>query len=125
MLLDPFVLDPTGFTALDWWYPSPAGSFVAFGISTNGDERSTLGVLDVASGARLPDAIPDTRFSSVAWHPDESGFYYVRFPPGGDYDARVYVHALGTPYATDPKLFGDACAPEEMLGSPCPRTDAG
>jgi prolyl oligopeptidase len=115
-ILDPELLDESGLTAIDYWYPSPEGRYVAFGLSKNGDERSTLGVLDVASGLRLADAIPDTRFSSVAWFPDESGFYYVRFPPGGDYDARVYAHTLGAPYENDLKIFGDDRAPEDMLG---------
>ena len=43
-LVDPHVLtgDPTA--ALDWYHPSPDGRLVAYGISTGGDERSTLHV---------------------------------------------------------------------------------
>ena len=115
VLLDPASLDATGLTALDWWYPSPAGTFVAFGLSTNGDERSTLGVLEVTTATSLPDRIPDARYSSVAWYADESGFFYVRFPPGADYDSRVYAHRLGDAYERDPKVFGDGCAPEDMI----------
>ena len=49
-LLDPHEAtgDPTA--ALDWYSPSKDGRLVAYGISTGGDERSTLGVLDVATG---------------------------------------------------------------------------
>ncbi|MBD5635333.1 MAG: S9 family peptidase [Candidatus Eremiobacteraeota bacterium] len=114
-LVDPAALDPSGLTSLDWWYPSPAATYVALGLSTNGDERSSLAVIEVASGARLDDAIPDTRYCSLAWYPDESGFYYTRFPPGADYDANVYRHSLGEPWLRDEKIFGDGRAAEDML----------
>ena len=46
-LVDPHRLtgDPTA--AIDWYHPSPDGRLIAYGISTGGDERSTLQVLDV------------------------------------------------------------------------------
>ena len=67
VVLDPNGLSEQGTVALDWWYPAPDGARVAYGLSSSGDERSTLRVRDVASGEDLPEAIPDTRFSSVAW----------------------------------------------------------
>jgi len=114
-LVDPAALDPSGLTALDWWYASPLGTFVAFGLSQSGDERSTLAIVRTAGGARLDDSIPDTRYCSLGWLPDESGFYYTRFPPGGNYDSRVYLHVLGTPWASDARLFGDGRSAEDML----------
>ena len=115
VLLDPAAVDPSGLTALDWWYPSPAGTLVAIGLSTNGDERSTLHVLDAATGERRPDVIPDTRHCSVAWLPDETGFYYTRFPAGGEYGAGVHRHVLGTPADAGERLFGDGRPAEDML----------
>jgi len=115
VLLDPAAMDATGLTSLDWWYASPAGKHVAFGLSTNGNERSTLGILDAATGQRSGEAIPDTRYCSLAWFPDESGFYYTRYPAGADYDGRLYRHVLGTPWANDEKIFGDGRAAEDML----------
>ncbi|GAC1302867.1 MAG: prolyl oligopeptidase family serine peptidase [Vulcanimicrobiaceae bacterium] len=115
VLLDPLALDPAGLVAIDWWYPSPHGALVAFGLSRDGDERSTLHVLDVATGERLSEAIPDTRYCSLAWYPDETGFYYTRYPAGGDYDVRAYAHALGAASATDALVFGEGRKREEML----------
>jgi prolyl oligopeptidase len=112
-LLDPAGLDPTGLTALDWWYPSPDGRYVAFGLSQGGDERSRLKVLEVECGTRLVEDIPDTRHCSLTWLPDESGFYYTRYPAGGDYDVRLYRHELGAPWAADPLVFGEGRKPEE------------
>src|SRR5262249_47664542 len=60
-LVDPNELDPNGLTALDWWFPSRDGSLVAYGTSQNGDEWSTLRVVETATGRVLPDAIARTR----------------------------------------------------------------
>ncbi|MDW8362196.1 MAG: prolyl oligopeptidase family serine peptidase [Myxococcales bacterium] len=102
--------------AIDWFYPSPRGRYVAFGISANGDERSTLYVLEVETGRLLDDRIERTKWASVEWEPDERGFYYTRYPAPGepDFDAdapesywpRVFHHRLGTDPASDPVVHG-------------------
>lgn len=107
VVLDPVELlgDDTG--ALDWFHPSRDASLVAYGVSTSGDERSTLRILDVSSGEQLPDEIPHTRAASVGWWPDASGFHYTRYASGGDYDRHVFAHRLGTPWAQDEVVFAD------------------
>jgi prolyl oligopeptidase len=92
-------LAPDGTIALDWWYPSEDGKYVAFGTSPNGSELSTLQVIDAGSGAVLVEKIERTRDASVAWLPDSSGFYYTRYPRPGDvpsgeemYNRRVFFH---------------------------------
>src|SRR5690606_24896682 len=44
-LIDPHALAGDRTAALDWYAPSMDGRLVAFGISTGGDERSTLGIV--------------------------------------------------------------------------------
>jgi prolyl oligopeptidase len=57
------------------------GRYLAYGISTNGDERSTLRVMETATGrTSSPDAIEHTKWSDVAWLHAEDGFYYRRYP---------------------------------------------
>jgi prolyl oligopeptidase len=112
-LLDPAALDPSGLTALDWWYPSTHGTYVACGLSRNGDERSTLHLIDTARAATFGETIPWTRYASLAWLPDERGFFYTRYPPGEDYGQGVYLHALGANWEDDPHVFGAGRAPEE------------
>src|SRR3954470_14374761 len=70
VVVDPNTMDASGLTALDWWFPSPDGRLVAYGTSEGGDEWSTLQIVEVGTGRVLPDAIPRTRYSSVAWQPD-------------------------------------------------------
>jgi len=116
ILLDPGVLDDGGLIAMDWWVPSPSGRYVAIGLSRGGDERDTLYVLDVDAGERLGEAIPDTRYCRLAWSPDDSGFFYTRYPAGGDYEPRLYRHELGTPFQRDPQIFGAGLPPERTIG---------
>ena len=113
-LLDPHDLtgDPTA--ALDWYAPSLDGRLVAYGTSTGGDERSTLGIVDVATGERLADTIPHTRAASVAWVPDGTAFAYTRYPDpaavGDDeanYHRTVWWHAVGDDPGHDELVFGD------------------
>jgi prolyl oligopeptidase len=96
-------LAPDGTIALDWWYPSEDGKYVAFGTSPNGSELSTLQVIDAGSGALLTEKIERTRAASLAWLPDSSGFYYTRYPRPGDvpageemYNRRVFFHELSS-----------------------------
>jgi prolyl oligopeptidase len=113
-LLDPHALTRDSTASLDWYAPSLDGRLVAFGVSTGGDERSTLGVLDVATGERLPDSIPFTRAASVAWAPDGGAFAYTRYPDpaavGDDeanYHRTVWWHVLGDDPGHDELVWGD------------------
>jgi prolyl oligopeptidase len=62
-------------------------------------------VIDVDSGAELDDRIPNTRASSIAWLPDNSGFWYCRYPEGDVYNRHVFFHRLGTDADDDPLVF--------------------
>lgn len=122
VLLNPTEASAAATVALDWWYPSDDGRLLAYGYSDQGDEKSTLYVLDVASGTLLPDRIPHTRHSSVAWEPDGGGFYYTRYPTPGSvppgeehYHQHVFYHRLGTDPAADPDLFGAGRTMTDML----------
>ena len=106
--VDPNALDPAGTTALDWYFPSDDGRYLAYGLSRDGSEQSLLHVLDVAQGVLLPDRIPRTRAADLAWLPDQSGFYYTRYPAPGEvpegeehYHRAIYFHALGADPADD------------------------
>jgi prolyl oligopeptidase len=114
VLVDPHDLTGDATASLDWYAPSVDGRLVAFGTSAGGDERSTLGVLDVATGERLADTIPFTRAASVAWAPDGGAFAYTRYPDpaavGADesnYHRTVWWHALGDDPGHDELVWSD------------------
>src|SRR5712691_8333381 len=113
-LVDANQMAADGTVALDWWFPSEDGKYVAYGTSASGSEESTLHIIESATGKVLPDTIEGTRFASVAWQKDNSGFYYTRHPKKGDvpageevYHVKVFYHALGTDPSKDPLLFGE------------------
>lgn len=105
-LVDPAKLDASGKVALDWYYPSPSGKLVAYGLSRDGTEESVLHVLHTDGKDGWKETIPDTRHSAVAWLKDESGFYYTRYPAGDRYNRKVYLHRQGADPATDAYVFG-------------------
>ncbi len=119
VLVDVNKMASDGTVALDWWYCSDDGKYVAYGTSPRGSEISTLRVIETASGQLLPDTIERTRAASVAWKLDNSGFFYTRYPKKGDvaegqeaYNRHVFYHALGTDPAQDTLIFGQGRDPE-------------
>jgi prolyl oligopeptidase len=120
VLVDVNQLSADGTIALDWFYPSEHGKYVAYGTSPSGTEMSTLHIIETKTGNPLPDTIERTRGASIAWSLDNSGFYYTRYPKKGDvaegqevYNRHVFYHLLGTDPATDPPIFGEGRDPED------------
>lgn len=100
--------------SLDYWAVSPEGTYLTYGLSQGGDENSTLYIMDLRTGKQLNDVIPHTRYASIAWLSDESGFYYTRFPKPGmvpeneeQYHQRVRFHKLGDDPEQDSVIFGE------------------
>jgi prolyl oligopeptidase len=117
VLVDPNVIDPTGKTAMDFWAIANDGKLVAVSLSKNGSEAGDLHIYDVATGKELPDVIPHvnngTAGGSAAFAPDDSGFWYTRYPRGnerGPEDAgfyqQIYFHKLGTKTEDDTYELG-------------------
>lgn len=114
VLLDPNTLAGDVHTAIDWYFPSHDGHYVAYGISQGGSEESVLHVLEVESGKIRDLAISRTRFGLVSWLEDSRSFLYHRFPelPEGASEmekynnSRIYLHRLGSDPELDPVVFG-------------------
>ena len=114
VLVDVNTMSTDATVALDWWFASDDGKYVAYGTSASGSEESTLHIVESATGKVLPDAIERTRFASVAWKNDNSGFYYTRHPKKGDvpageevYHVKVFYHLIGSDPAKDALIFGE------------------
>jgi prolyl oligopeptidase len=129
-LVDANQMAADGTVALDWWFPSDDGKYVAYGTSASGSENSTLYVIETATGKLLPDTIPQARIAQVAWKKDNSGFYYGRNPKKGDvpegdevYYLHIFYHTLGTDPAKDPLIWGEGRKKEEILVSQLPDDD--
>jgi len=121
MLVDPNTLSQEGLVSLDWWYPSDDGKLLAYGLSKEGSEQSILYIMNTETEEKLSDLITRTRYTSVAWKKDKSGFYYTRYPAFGtvpegeeDYHQHLFYHSLGTDPDKDPKIFGEERDMTEM-----------
>ncbi len=109
VLLDPNSWSTDGSSSLSGYSVSWDGKHVAYTVSENNSDESTMHVLDVASGkVSTVDVIPGTKYGHASWTPKGDGFYYTRLPidPKIPVDARpgyaeVYFHALGTDPAKD------------------------
>ena len=132
VLVDVNKLSADGTVALDWWFASEDGKYVAYGTSASGSEESTLHIIESATGKVLPDTIDRTRFASVAWIKDSSAFYYTRHPKKGEvpdgeevYHVKVFYHQIGSDPAKDPLIFGEGPIPRIFPTSLFPKTTAG
>lgn len=123
VLLDPNTLSRAGVVALDWFHVSNDGKYIAFGTSPGGSEISTLQIMDVATGQMLGEHIDRCRFADVEWLPDDSAFYYTKYPRPGDvpegqeaYNRHVFFHKLGANLdgQGDPLIFGEGRSPQEL-----------
>ena len=112
IILDPNKIDSTGHTSIDWYVPSHNGKLVAVSLSKGGSESGDVFVYDVASGEQVDETIPrvngGTAGGDLAWLPDDTGFFYTRYPRGDerpekdiDFYQQVYFHKLGVPTAQD------------------------
>lgn len=111
VLVDPTAMSSaTSHMSLDWWEASPDGSHVAYGLSKDGSEDSTLRIMLVATGKDLPETIADTQAANPQWLDDGSGFFYNQLTgkvdtPERFLDSRARFHRVGTDPARDPILM--------------------
>ncbi len=116
VLIDPTRLSVDDNVSVPEWSPSRDGQLMAYARSVGGSDWKTWHVRRVATGEDLPDMIRGVKFSNLSWLPDNSGFYYSRYPKSGDqYDDQqqvsVYLHLLGTPQSSDELVFAVADHP--------------
>jgi len=112
ILVDPSAIDESGHVAIDWFKPSHDGTLVAVSLSHGGTERGDVHVYDVETGEQVHETVEHvqngTAGGDVAWMPDNSGFFYTRYPREGDdhadddaFHQQLWYHQLGTEASTD------------------------
>ncbi|HQR49242.1 MAG TPA: prolyl oligopeptidase family serine peptidase, partial [Steroidobacteraceae bacterium] len=121
LLIDPTTYDTDGHhVSLDWWEAAPDGSKVAFGLSQDGSEDSTLHVVETATGRVLPERIPQAEGANPQWVPDGTGFFYNQLTgavgsPDRFLDSRARFHRLGTDPAADPVVMARGLDPRVVF----------
>ncbi|MEN3047015.1 MAG: prolyl oligopeptidase family serine peptidase [Candidatus Hydrothermales bacterium] len=114
IVLNPNEWSKEGLVSLDFFYPSPDGRYIAYGKSEAGSEASTMYIIDTEKKMILSDKLPNTKWSTVAWLKDNSGFYYTRNEGGEKFLPRVYFHKLGNKYEDDEYIFGRELSDTEI-----------
>ena len=107
VLVDPSIGTDDAAAAIDWYFASPDGALVAYGVSEGGTENSVLRVVRTNDAFLLIDEISNCRACSVAWEPDGSGFFYTRYPEGDEYHRTVHHHRLGSESRDDPTVWAE------------------
>ncbi len=124
LLLDPNLLSPDGTVALITQAHSHDGSLFAYGLSTSGSDWQEIKIRRVADREDYQETIRWSKFASIAWKHDNSGFYYNRLPEPGSVQeedqscySRVYWHTLGTDQEDD-RLIYERPEAKELSFSP-------
>ena len=125
VLLDPNLLSADGTVALTALAATQDGALLAYATSAAGSDWLEWRVRDVETGQELGDLVRFSKFSSAAWAPDSSGFFYARYAEpaeGGAFeelnrDQQVYFHRLGTPQEADRLVYARPDQPEWGFGA--------
>ena len=114
---------PDGTTAIGSSALSEDGAYYAYGLAVGGSDWQTLYVRDTATGVDLPDRVPWTKFTRIAWTHDNKGFFYSRHPSPPETAAGsagtettatnyccVYYHSMGSASSEDLLVYADPAA---------------
>jgi len=111
VLIDPNTLSDDGTVSMASTELSPKASYLAYMLSDGGTDWKTIHLRNTSNKSDLTDTIKGIKFSNIAWLPDESGFFYSRYPinDAGEYDdsqtVAIYFHEVGTAQSADKKVF--------------------
>jgi prolyl oligopeptidase len=112
-LLDPNTYRKDGTAALSGQSVSRNGNLLAYAVAQAGSDWKEWRVRDVATGKDLPDLVRWSKSGTPSWAPDDSGFYYTRFPEPppeklltvSALNEKVYFHKLGDPQQSDKLIY--------------------
>lgn len=121
-VVNPNELDREGSTTLSCWAKSRSAVYVTYELSAKGTEMGTVYIKNVDTGEVFPDRLERCSHASIAWLPDDSGFFYDRHPYPGEVPAneghlhqKVYFHTLGTKQERDILIFGEGRPKDDMI----------
>jgi oligopeptidase B len=92
-----------GFFALGAYRPTRDWRLLAYSTDFTGDERFTIRIKDLATGATLPDEIPGAYYG-CAWSADGSTLFYLTVDDAWRAN-RVWRHKIGTAPGQDVVVF--------------------
>ncbi len=124
VLLDPNTFSEDGTRALSTYSPSPEGTYLTWGISNAGSDWAIWYTKNLNTGEHLSDVLNDIKNDSPAWLPDESGFYYSRYPHSDSEghvettdNPELWFHKIGTDQSEDKLVWADPVNPHRYYGA--------
>ncbi|MEM7335043.1 MAG: prolyl oligopeptidase family serine peptidase [Chloroflexota bacterium] len=120
VVIDPNSLSEDGTLALTLQSYSKNGRFLAYNLAQSGSDWQTIHIRNLETGETFQEELAWVRFSSAAWLPDETGFYYGRYPDPATLPPeaapstyhKLYFHKLGTPQSEDVLIYERPDRPE-------------
>jgi oligopeptidase B len=91
---------PFDYFQLGDWEISPNNKYLAYSYNTNGDERYTVVVKDISSGAVLSDELTDTS-GDIVFSGDNNCIVYGLLSSDRWFTESIKVHQLGSKQADD------------------------
>ncbi|GAA1842385.1 prolyl oligopeptidase family protein [Microlunatus capsulatus] len=114
VLVDPNTFSADGTSSLAALAVRRDGAQLAYAVSEGGSDWHTFHLLDVESGAEVPDVGVQTKFSEAVWLPDGRSFVYTAFDHEGHAEGtqtsalaggKLRLHRVGRPVAEDELLL--------------------
>jgi prolyl oligopeptidase len=94
-------------------YTSSSGRYLVFGVTRNGSEFADLHVYDSKTRKMEAGFVPNTRWTTIGFTPDEKSFAYslgqmtdVSTVKNGYYRRKMLIHTLGQSFDKDKEIFG-------------------
>ena len=105
--------------ALDYFFASPDGKYVAYGVSAGGSENSVLHIFDVDANRDLSETMERAQYPRLSWSADSRSFFYNQLrkpapgePPAARYlDSHLLLHKLGESSQNDVLVLDRLHAP--------------
>ncbi len=118
LLFDPESHIPGKTLSVTGFLPSHDGKFVGIAYAENGAEIGTIRVLDVSTGAFLPETLGPSWGGVIEWTFDNTGFLYSKLASADNTDgealknSKTMYHKLRTESSNDIDFFSNASYPE-------------
>jgi prolyl oligopeptidase len=112
LVIDPNLLKDSGTIAISSWAANSDGSLVAYALSYGGSDWQEIHIHDIKTSKDYEEVLKWCEFVSISWSPDNSGFYYTRWPQAGSVKIedefrsnRIYWHRLGNSQENDSLVY--------------------
>jgi prolyl oligopeptidase len=115
---DTLLVDPTAFgtnISISILRSSPDGSLLAYGVRASGSDAMETHIVDIATGATLPDHLPLSYLRGFAFDVESKGFYYCADPVERAVRLSIKYHHFGEACSSDLPLFSTPWAEHRRL----------